>query len=108
MDNGNYLKESLVWRGQDLHAQQYYIKEGITYTASGSKGMSFRHMPKNYLFDIGGSSIFINDQVNNSTYLIGYLNSLLSIYLTNCFNPTVNKQPNDIKRLPFFEPDQFS
>ncbi|MCM1720325.1 BREX-1 system adenine-specific DNA-methyltransferase PglX [Bacteroides ovatus] len=104
-ENGNKLRKYLLSRGQDLHAQDYYYLEGITYSASGSKGMSFRYMPKDCLFDIGGSSIFCVKEFNNSLYLIGLLNSKLSVYLTNCFNPTVNKQPNDIKRIPFTKPD---
>lgn len=104
-EKGNYLRSYLLSRNQDLHAQDYYYREGITYSASGSKGMSFRYFPSDCLFDIGGSSIFTTDKFNNNIYLSGFLNSKLSIYLTNCFNPTVNKQPNDIKRLPFVSPD---
>lgn len=104
-ENGNKLRKYLLSRGQDLHAQDYYFLQGITYSASGSKGMSFIYMPKDCLFDIGGSSIFCVKDFKNSLYLIGLLNSKLSVYLTNCFNPTVNKQPNDIKRIPFTKPD---
>lgn len=103
-EDGNKLKKYLLSRGQDLHAQDYYFLEGITYSASGSKGMSFRYMPKDCLFDIGGSSIFCVNDFKNAFYLIGLMNSKLSVYLTNCFNPTVNKQPNDIKRIPFAKP----
>lgn len=104
-EKGNKLRKYLLSRGQDLHAQDYYFLQGITYSASGSKGMSFRYMPKDCLFDIGGSSIFCVKEFKNSLYLIGLLNSKLSVYLTNCFNPTVNKQPNDIKRIPFTIPN---
>lgn len=104
-ENGNKLRKYLLSRGQDLHAQDYYFLQGITYSASGSKGMSFRYMPKDCLFDIGGSSIFCVKEFKNSLFLIGLLNSKLSVYLTNCFNPTVNKQPNDIKRIPFTDPN---
>lgn len=104
-ENGNKLRKYLLSRGQDLHAQDYYFLQGITYSASGSKGMSFRYMPKDCLFDIGGSSIFCVKEFENSLFLIGLLNSKLSVYLTNCFNPTVNKQPNDIKRIPFTDPN---
>ena len=104
-EDGNKLKKYLLSRGQDLHAQDYYFLEGITYSASGSKGMSFRYMPKDCLFDIGGSSIFCVNDFKNAFYLIGLMNSKLSVYLTNCFNPTVNKQPNDIKRIPFAKPN---
>ena len=37
-EKGGYLRTYLLSRNQDLHAQDYYYKEGITYSASGSKG----------------------------------------------------------------------
>lgn len=105
-EKGGYLRTYLLSRNQDLHAQDYYYKEGITYSASGSKGMSFRYFPTDCLFDIGGSSIFAINKFKDNNYLLGVLNSKLTVYLTNCFNPTVNKQPNDIKRIPFVEPNK--
>lgn len=105
-NDGNYLQSYLNSVGQDLHAQEYYFKEGITYSASGSKGVSFRYMPDSCLFDIGGSSIFINKKPANVYYLMGLLNSKLTFYITDCLNPTVNVQPQDLKRIPFVKPPQ--
>lgn len=103
-DNGKKLKNYLLSVGQDLHAQNYYFKEGITYSASGSKGISFRYLPINFIFDIGGSSIFPIKDFNNIYYLLAFFNSQLSVYLSKCLNPSVNKQPNDLKRIPFVLP----
>jgi hypothetical protein len=105
-DNGKKLQSFLISMGQDLHAQEYYYKEGLTYSASGSKGISLRYLPKNHLFDIGGSSIFLMEKFQNLYYLMGLLNSNLVIYITNCLNPTVNKQPGDLKRIPFVKPSK--
>lgn len=105
-DKGAFLQKYLNSVGQDLHAQEYYFKEGITYSASGSKGISFRYLPSHCLFDIGGSSIFITKPLTTSKYLIGLLNSKLAFYIVNCLNPTVNVQPQDLKRIPFIEPDK--
>ena len=101
---GKKLQEFLKSRGQDLHAQEYYYKQGLTYSASGSKGVSLRYLPKNHLFDIGGSSIFLINKYQNIFYLMGLLNSKLVFYITDCLNPTVNKQPGDLKRIPFVIP----
>lgn len=103
-NEGIELQKYLVSRGQDLHAQEYYYKEGLTYSASGSKGVSFRYLPKNHLFDIGGSSIFLNKDFQNIFYLAAVLNSNLVTYISNCLNPTVNIQPSDLKRIPFVIP----
>ena len=86
--------------------RQYYLKEGLTYSASGSKGASFRHLPPNCIFDVGGSSIFLERSDVNLMYSLALLNSTLSFYIADCLNPTVNVQVGDLKRIPFIEPPQ--
>lgn len=105
-NDGKYLQNYLHSVGQDLHAQEYYFRKGITYSASGSKGVSFRSLPNHALFDIGGSSIFLSDYDCSNSYLMGLLNSILTLYITDCLNPTVNVQPQDLKRLPFVKPSK--
>jgi hypothetical protein len=100
-NDGSYLQTYLHSVGQDLHAQKYYFTEGVSYSASGSKGISFRYLPDKCLFDIGGSSIFINKRITSDRYLLGLLNSQIAFYITDCLNPTVNVQPQDLKRIPF-------
>lgn len=104
-NDGSYLRNYLLTRGQDLHAQDYYFKNGLTYSASGSRGASFRILPDNCLFDIGGSSIFLNNNDTSLNYLIGFLNSKLAFYVIDCLNPTINVQPHDMKRIPFIMSD---
>lgn len=104
-DEGSYLQEFLKSRGQDLHAQEYYFKKGITYSAKGSGAISFREYDSNCLFDIAGSCIFPNGKFENMGYALGVYNSQIVSYSLDCLNPTVNKQPNDLKRLPFVEPN---
>ena len=79
----------------------FYFKEGVTYSASGSKGVSFRYLNNNNVFDVGGSSIFLKDDSNvRLDYFLGFLNSKLCFYVTDCLNPTVNTQVGDLKRIP--------
>ena len=104
-DEGLYLQDFLKSRGQDLHAQEYYFKKGITYSAKGSGSISFREYDSNCLFDIAGSCIFPNGKFENMEYALGVYNSQIVSYSLDCLNPTVNKQPNDLKRLPFVEPN---
>ncbi|MCI6336461.1 MAG: BREX-1 system adenine-specific DNA-methyltransferase PglX [Prevotella sp.] len=104
-DEGLYLQDFLKSRGQDLHAQEYYFKKGITYSAAGSGSISFREYDSNCLFDIAGSCIFPNGKFENMGYALGAYNSQIVSYSLDCLNPTVNKQPNDLKRLPFVEPN---
>lgn len=104
-DEGLYLQDFLKSRGQDLHAQEYYFKKGITYSAKGSGSISFREYDSNCLFDIAGSCIFPNGKFENIGYVLGVYNSQIVSYSLDCLNPTVNKQPNDLKRLPFVQPN---
>ncbi len=85
-------------------SEHLYFKEGITYTTSGSKGASFRILPPDSIFDVGGSGIFIKNQTIKLYYAIAFINSKLSKYLLECLNPTVNTTQGDIKRIPFVIP----
>jgi len=95
----NFLLNS----GNHLPSRSFYFQEGATYSASGSKGVSFRLMPINQLFDVGGSCIFMGEYTN-VFYSIAFLNSRLSFYIADCLNPTVNTQVGDLKRIPFVKP----
>lgn len=103
---GKKIQDFLETKNLDLHAQPYYYLEGLTYSASGSKGISFRYLPKDHLFDIGGASVFLIKDYSNVQYLSGLLNSILTKYIVDSLNPTVNVQPVDLKRIPFVVPDK--
>ena len=95
----------LLNNGNHLPSRDFYFKEGITYSASGQKGASFRFLPNNHLFDVGGSCIFMGEY-SNLYYSIALLNSNLSFYIAQCLNPTVNTQVGDLKRIPFIQPQK--
>ncbi len=88
--------------GASLVSKEFYFRPGITFTKSGSKGPSFRILEGNEIFDSGSPSIFLKSETTISKeYLIGFLNSTLSLYVLDCLNPTVNTTQGDIKRMPF-------
>jgi hypothetical protein len=95
--------EFLLNNGNHLPSRSFYFQSGATYSASGSKGTSFRLMPDNQLFDVGGSCIFLGEY-SNLYYILAFLNSKLSYYIAECLNPTVNIQVGDLKRIPFVTP----
>ncbi|HBR11727.1 MAG TPA: BREX-1 system adenine-specific DNA-methyltransferase PglX [Chryseobacterium sp.] len=97
--------EFLNNNGNHLPSKQFYFQIACTYSASGSKGVSFRLMEENSLFDVGGSCIFMG-KYSNPYYTLALLNSNLTFYIAKCFNPTVNTQVGDIKRLPFVVPNK--
>jgi hypothetical protein len=104
LGNGTHLQRYLHSQGQDLHAQAYYFRNGITYTFSGSNA-SFRVFEKNQIFDISGSCIFPFMDFNDLDYFIGFLNSSFCQYILKCLNPTASTQVGDLKRIPFVYPE---
>ncbi len=84
----------------NIPRDEFLFRTGITYNGSGSKGVSFRYLDENELFDMGASAIFSDDCIT----LLGILNTKLIYYITDCLNPTVNKQPNDIERIAYVAP----
>ena len=97
-DNG---KQRSCIRNEDV-----YFKKGITYSASGSKGPSYRVLPEGCIFDTGGSCIFPLNKYKNNHYILAFFNSPFCNYIVDCLNPTVNKQVGDIERVPFVVPQK--
>lgn len=104
----NWLKINTFDDYEYIKSQNSYnipsvlFTQGITYNGSGSKGVTFRLLEEDTLYDMGACSLF-----PNNTYLVlAILNSKLIAYSTDCLNPTVNVQPGDIHRLPFLNIDE--
>ncbi|BBE18574.1 type II restriction enzyme methylase subunit [Aquipluma nitroreducens] len=88
-----------------LRNKQHYFKEGITCSGrSSSKGMSYRYMPSNQIFDVGATGIIQKGNENIYCFL-GFLNSSLYNYIINCLNPTVNTSEGDVSRVPYKKPN---
>ena len=101
---GNNAQEMRLTRSAVFRNEDFYFKEGITYSASGSKGASFRHLPENCVYDVGGASLFLKDNSVPLIYILAILNSKICFYIIECLNPTVNTQVGDIERIPFLTP----
>ena len=83
--------------------ERFYFCCGITYPQSGTKGASFRYVERNNIFDVSGSCIFTDDDID-VYFLLAYLNSKFIFYILDCLNPTVHVQTGDINRVPFVKP----
>ncbi|WP_277234863.1 BREX-1 system adenine-specific DNA-methyltransferase PglX [Phocaeicola salanitronis] len=102
-DDGYDLKHFIDEKGKvkpNLRNMENYFQEGLTYSAAGSKGITFRYLPKNMIFDSGGPGIFFNE-FKDKYYVLALLNSVFTTYVCNCLNPTVNTTHNDLRRIPF-------
>jgi hypothetical protein len=103
---GNNAQEMRLTGSAVFRNESFYFKEGITYSASGSKGASFRHLPENCVYDVGGASLFLKDNSVSLFYILAILNSKICFYIIECLNPTVNTQVGDIERIPFVRPSK--
>ena len=90
--------------GNCLPSRQYYLREGITYSAVGSKGISFRYLPSNHIIDTKGPGIFAN-KFQDIYYALAMLNTKLVFYICDCLDPTVSINQGDLKRIPVAIPD---
>jgi hypothetical protein len=107
--NGSEIKSYTDSNGKQKSRPQnegVYFNEGITYSASGSKGPSYRLLPEGCIFDVGGSSIFPINKYKNNSYILAFFNTPFSKYVIECLNPTVNKQVGDVERVPFVIPSK--
>ncbi|PZC52347.1 BREX-1 system adenine-specific DNA-methyltransferase PglX [Mesotoga sp. TolDC] len=101
-DGGDKLRKYLLSVGQDLHAVSYHFREGLTYSFVSSFGFSCRYMPKNCIFDVGGSSMFPIS--GNPQEFSGIITSKLISFVMRILNPTVNYQVRDLKNIPTAHP----
>ena len=108
-DNGYEIKNFFDDKGKlrsRPQSEKFYFKEGVTYCSSGSRGCSFRYLPANQIISGVGPGIFPSEKYSNINYYLGFLNTILSTYLLESLNPTVNVTQGDIKRVPFARPNE--
>lgn len=94
----NYRKKN--GQSTSFPGQEFYFKQGITWSALSSSKFGVRYTPNGFCFDIAGSSMFTTDIY----YFLGLLASEVTLYYLNMLNPTINYQVGDIRRIPFVSP----
>lgn len=102
----NYERDGELIRenGGILRNKNFYFKLGITCSGrSSSKGVSYRILPDNHIFDVGATGI-IPIKNSNIFYALGLMNSKTILYIIDCLNPTVNTSEGDLQRIPFAKP----
>ena len=109
-ENGREIKSFIDPQTKKLKSrpqnEEYYFKEGITYSLIGSGGFSARYLPEGCIFDVGGSCIFPKSEDISIYYLLGLLNTEFVNYILGLLNPTLNYQVGDLKRVPYVKPSK--
>ena len=76
-----------------------WFEPGVTWGLITSSKPSFRYLPKEATFDVGGSSIFFKDN-KRINYVLALLNSDISLKALKIGNPTLNFQVKNIREVP--------
>lgn len=79
--------------------REYYFKKSITWSDICGDSFSARACGNGFIFDVKGSSGFVNDE--EYLYILSLLNSNVSVRLLNMLNPTITTQVGNLKDIPY-------
>lgn len=94
-----YSNSKVNHKGRVIN-REYYFKKSITWSDLSSATFGARSSDHGFIFDIKGSSMFLDDEVDR-ILILGYLNCILVKKFLEILNPTMSFQVGDIKRLPY-------
>ena len=88
----------------------YYFRKGVTWSGMTSSYVSYRYIPDGFIFDSNkGPMIFTKNDAIGLNYIIGFLNTNVSNFITSLLNPTVSTQIGDVVKIPvIFNKEQHS
>jgi len=94
-NNGARVKET---GRATIRSESLLFKEGVTWTNITSGLQSFRIMEKGFFFESTGTVCFIDDKLLK--YLLGFLNTPISEFVSKLLNPTLHLQSGDVANIP--------
>ena len=83
-----------------LYNKKFVGKSGICWNLITSAKNGFRIKESEFHYSSGSPTIFSDQKSSDSMYL-GFLNSIVSYYLLQVINPTINTTVNSVLCLPF-------
>ncbi|KGE87998.1 MAG: BREX-1 system adenine-specific DNA-methyltransferase PglX [Phaeodactylibacter xiamenensis] len=105
-ENNGFLIKNLFDENGKLRSrpqnEKYYFKEGISWTKISSGLPSFRYSKASYLFESNGS-LLVSKQDVKLVYLIGLLNSNVTVELLRVVSPTLDYGEGALSNLPVEE-----
>jgi len=104
----NWQPEAIAFyksnKTSNMIKEEYWMRDGITWTATTNYKFSARILPPIGVFDVKGPALFPYEQSLKSFYL-GWLNSNTVYYLLKLFKEGSDFQNIEIKRLPLVDID---
>ncbi|RXM79537.1 BREX-1 system adenine-specific DNA-methyltransferase PglX [Clostridium tetani] len=101
-DNGKEVKQyaAKLYKSysRTIKNEEFYFKKGLTYTFI-SEDMGARYFGNGFIFDVAGSSIFLENKEEINIVLSLLCSKICKMFL-DIMNPTYNIQVGDIKNIP--------
>lgn len=111
LDDGNEMKEGILKRYPYLTTpdfvvknQQFYFKEGITWSAVSSSHIHLRHLPAGCIFDHSGDCVFSSETMSQIAQAL--LNSSVGASFLAVLAPTLSFDVGPVGRVPIIDTDQ--
>lgn len=82
----------------------YYFQQCITWSKISSGSIAFRYKPYGHIFDVAGTSIFLDEEIMN--YIFGFCNSKVALQFAKILSPTLNYEVGHISNFPIIEDDR--
>ena len=97
-DNEGQAKMKTMSGHRENGGYDYYFKKGITWTFISSSKFGVRSRPYGSIFDVAGSTLFLDDSLYY--YVLAFMSSNVCNYILKMLNPTLNYQAGNIKSIP--------
>jgi len=81
-----------------LRNYNFYFKEGLTWGAVSSDGITCRYTPTGFLFDTSGPMLFSENLLK---YILSFINSSVFNLFLEIFSQTLSKGSGDFAKVPF-------
>ena len=82
-----------------IRNETFFFKEGITWKRIGSTAFHLRYLPKGFIFDQAGDSMFVKDS-RYLYYMLGYVNAKVALAAFEFIAPTLNLTAGNMDNLP--------
>ena len=86
-----------------IRSPQFYFRDCLSWCKVTISGFSMRYIPKGFLFDVAGCSLFVPESKIN--YTLGFANSNVNAKILSIISPTVNYEVGHVASLPLLHTD---
>lgn len=95
-NNGQSIKNE---KGSVIRNEKHFFEEGISWKRIAGNCFCFRVLPKDFIFDQAGDSMFVKNNKMNRC-ILGYINSTVASELFSVISPTLNLTAGNMNKLP--------